>query len=168
MDIETLVAKDAIRDAIFRYCRVLDRMDKDAAYALWNDNSTTLYHGIYEGTGPGFIDWVWGSHATMERHSHQVTNTLIEVSGQTAVSESYVTVTLWMTVEDPSKVLEIVSRGRYLDNWSVQPGSDGDLRWGIDRRENITDIQTVTTVDRSDVAEASTRDSQDPSWKLFR
>ena len=167
MNIETLAAKEAIRDNIFRYCRVLDRMDKQGAYALWNEGSKTLYHGIYEGTGPGFIDWVWESHSMMERHSHQITNVIIEVDGDTAISESYVTVTLWMPTEDKDKVLEIVSRGRYLDNWSVQPGSDGKPRWGIDRRENVTDLQTETLVKRGNLPDGSRRDEQDPLYALL-
>ena len=167
MSTEMLLAKDAIREAIYRYCRVLDRMDKEGAYALWNKNSKTLYHGIFEGTGPDFIDWVWESHATMERHSHQVSNIMIDVHGDTAVSESYVTVTLWMPTDAEGKVLEIISRGRDLDNWSLQPGTDGELRWGLDRRENVTDLQTATLVNRGDVPEASRRDRRDPLYSLL-
>ena len=36
-------------------------------------------HGLFEGTGHGFIDWVWKAHEGMERHSHQITNVLIDV-----------------------------------------------------------------------------------------
>ncbi len=168
MNLNTLIAKDAIRETIYNYCRVLDRMDKQGAYDLWNENSVALYHGIYEGTGPGFIDWVWEAHAQMERHSHQVTNIMIEVDGDTAVSESYVTATLWLPVEEEGKVLEIVSRGRYLDNWSLQPGRDGALRWGLDRRENVTDLQTSNLVNRDDVPAASRRDTGDPLYALLR
>ena len=167
MDMETLVAKDAIRDAIYRYCRVLDRMDKQGAYDLWNENSTALYHGIFEGSGPGFVDWVWEAHAALERHSHQITNVLIEVSGESAVSESYVTVTLWPPADAEGTVQEIVARGRYLDKWSVQSGRDGRKRWGIDSREHIVDMHSVVTVTPGDVAAESRRDSQDPSFKLF-
>ncbi len=168
MNLNTLIAKDAIRETIYNYCRVLDRMDKQGAYDLWNENSVALYHGIYEGTGPGFIDWVWEAHAQMERHSHQVTNVMIEVRGDSAVSESYVTATLWLPVEEECKVLEIVSRGRYLDNWSLQPGRDGAMRWGLDRRENVTDLQTSNLVNRDDVPAASRRDTGDPLYALLR
>lgn len=167
MNLDSLIAKDAIRESIYNYCRVLDRMDKKSAYELWNEDSVALYHGIYEGTGPGFIDWVWEAHATMERHSHQITNVMIEVDGNTAISESYVTVALWIPTGEEGKALEIISRGRYLDNWSLQPGSNGEMRWGLDRRENVTDLQTVTSVDRSDVPEASRRDAQDPLYALL-
>ena len=103
----------------------------------------------------------------MERHSHQVSNIMIDVHGDTAVSESYVTVTLWMPTDAEGKVLEIISRGRYLDNWSLQPGTDGELRWGLDRRENVTDLQTATLVNRGDVPEASRRDRRDPLYSLL-
>ena len=49
-ELETLVAKQAIRDALSRYCRGLDRMDKAMAYAVWHPDGTADYQGIFEGT----------------------------------------------------------------------------------------------------------------------
>ena len=92
---------------------------------------------------------------------------LIEVSGDRAVSESYVTVTLWTPADADGKVLEIVARGRYLDKWSVQAGRDGQARWGIDSREHVLDMHSLITVTPGEVAAVSRRDSRDPSFKLF-
>lgn len=167
MSIENLIAINDIRDKIYLYCRVLDRMDKEGAYSLWNKNSVALYHGIYEGSGPGFIDWVWESHLAMERHSHQITNTLIQVKGERAVSESYVTVALWTLPDTEGNAMEIVGRGRYLDTWSIQKDASGKSRWGIDRREHVLDMHSVNVLTRGDVAEQSRRDVNDPSFALF-
>src|SRR5665213_3060327 len=91
-----LVAKQAITEAIYRYCRGLDRMDREVALSVWHPAGTADWGETYfQGTGAGFIDWVWEVHAGFERHSHQITNILIEVNGDRAVSESYVTVALW-------------------------------------------------------------------------
>ena len=167
MNTEMLIAKDAIRDKIYEYCRLLDRMDKQAAYDLWNENSKALYYGIFEGTGPGFIDWVWEAHAGMDRHAHQISNVIIKVQGETAVSESYVTVALWTPADEDGNVMEIVARGRYLDRWSLQVGGNGEKRWGIDMREHVMDMHTITAVTTGDVPEESRRDLQDPSFALF-
>ena len=59
VELETLLAKQAVRDALSRYCRGLDRMDKAMAYAVWHPDGTADYEGIFEGTGHGFVDWVW-------------------------------------------------------------------------------------------------------------
>ena len=88
--LQSLLDRDAIRDVLSRYCRGLDRMDRPLADTVWHPEGTALYEGIFEGTGAGFLDWVWEAHANMDRHSHQITNVLIELDGDRATSEAYV------------------------------------------------------------------------------
>ena len=89
-----LVAKDAIREQIYNYARGLDRMDRELATRVCHADGTADYMGTYEGTGAGFVDWVWPRHEPLVAHSHQITNVLIKVDGDTAVSESYVMASL--------------------------------------------------------------------------
>jgi hypothetical protein len=152
-----------IYDVLCKYCRGLDRMDKEMSYAVWHEDGTALYHDMYEGSGRGFVDWVWGAHAVMERHSHQLGNHLIMVDGERARSETYVTVTLWTLPDADQQQQEIVGRGRYLDQWSKQDGN-----WAIDHREHILDMQTVHDLNRGYVSAASSRDESDPSFGLVR
>ena len=93
--LQDLLDKDAIRDVLHNYCRALDRMDKPLARSVWHEDGTAHYHDIYEGSGYGFVDWVWTAHAAMARHSHQIANSRIRIDGDQAVSEAYVTVALW-------------------------------------------------------------------------
>ena len=106
----------------------------NATKAMGYDKLNTIqYSGSgFEGTGAGFLDWVWPVHETFERTSHQVTNILIEVDGDRATSETYVTVCLRGAEAD------IVGRGRYHDTWSRRDG-----RWGVDVRRYRDDIQQV-------------------------
>ena len=115
----TLWAKQEIRDVLSRYCRGLDRMDREMAESVFHEDAPANYIGMYAGTGRGFIEWVWGAHEGMERHSHQITNVLIEVDAadETAVSEAYVTVCLWTKPDEHGTQIEIVARSRYLDRW---------------------------------------------------
>jgi hypothetical protein len=93
--VDVLVAKQAITEAIYTYCRALDRMDWDLAHTVWHPDGTADYGpNMFQGTGPGFIEWVWAQHAGMMGHSHQITNILIEVDGDRAASEAYVTAAL--------------------------------------------------------------------------
>ena len=94
---------DDIRARLARYCRGLDRMDKDMAYAVWHPDATATYYDMFEGSGHGFIDWVWKVHAGVERHSHQIANTLVNIDGDKAVSEAYVTVCLWARPDQDGK-----------------------------------------------------------------
>lgn len=157
--LERLQSETEIRALLAGYCRALDRMDKPAAYAVWHPGGTALYHDIFEGTGRGFVDWVWGAHAGMERHSHQIAQSLIDVRGDIARSETYITVALW-TLPDASGVQqEIVSRGRYLDRLSRREG-----RWAIDHREHVLDMQSLHRLDPGYVSQVSARDTGDPSF----
>lgn len=135
-DLQILMTKQAITEVIYGYCRALDRMDKPAAYAVWHADGTADYgDDIFQGPGWGFVDWVWTAHAAMSTHSHQITNVLIQVDGDRAASESYVTVALrTLPMGDGGHVAEIFSRGRYLDRWSYKDG-----QWAIDHRIYITD-----------------------------
>ena len=160
--LQPLIDRQAIYDTLCRYCRGLERMDKDLAYSVWHEGGTALYHGMFEGSGHGFVDWVWEAHAAMERHSHQIANALIVVDGKAAKSETYVTVTLWTNPDQEGRLQEITVKGRYLDEWAERSG-----RWAISHREYVTDMQSMHDVDRDTVDEASQRNSSDPSFRLF-
>jgi ketosteroid isomerase-like protein len=152
--------KLAIRDVLTRYCRGLDRMDREMADSVFSADCSAHYYDMYEGTGHGFLDWAWEIHADMDRHSHQVTNALIEVSGDTAVSEAYATVVLW--TQHP-EVKEICCRGRYLDRWEKRDGE-----WLIVHREHVLDTQSTNGIPDVEAANPqSRRDRSDPSFRFF-
>jgi len=156
-----LYEKAAIRDVLSRYCRGLDRMDKDMAYSVFGAEATAHYHDIYQGSGHGFIDWVWGAHETMAGHSHQITNVLIELDGDRAVSEAYVTVILQQ--QRDAGAVEIQVRGRYLDRWHKRDG-----RWQIVQREHIVDTQSEIPLAAIGSSTASRRDRSDASFNYLR
>jgi hypothetical protein len=164
-DWRELAAKQAIRDVLASYCRSMDRMDRDLALGVWHEGGTCEYVDMFEGTGAGFVDWVWEQHEGMLRHSHQITNVniAVDVDAGRAVSEAYVTVALWAPPADAPT--EIISRGRYLDRWSLRDG-----RWAVDHRVYLQDLMTMAPVPADAVAGASarsTRDEADPSYELF-
>ncbi|WP_419924695.1 nuclear transport factor 2 family protein [Candidatus Poriferisocius sp.] len=163
--LEALVAKQAITEVIYGYCRALDRMDKDAAYEVWHADGTADYgEDIFKGTGRRFVDWVWTAHAAMSTHSHQITNVLIQVDGSRAASEAYVTVALrTLPFGDAAEVADIFARGRYLDQWSRRDG-----RWAIDHRDFITDHSVTVPNSNPDSHDPrSIRGPEDLSVALF-
>ena len=162
-DLAALLARREIRDQLSRYCRALDRMDKPLAYAVWHEDGTASYLGMYEGTGRGFVDWVWKQHEPMQCHSHQITNVLAQVEGDAARSEAYVTVVLWLAPDAEGARMEIVVRGRYLDRWSRRDG-----RWAIDHRVHVVDTHTQRRLAPGEHGPSqSARDASDPSFALF-
>ena len=160
--LRTLADKDAIRDVLYTYCRALDRMDRPLASTVWHPGATAHYDGIYEGTGEGFLDWVWKSHAAMERHSHQITNTLIRIDGDHATSEAYVTVVLWTLPDTQGRQRELVGRGRYIDRLEKREGV-----WAIVHRLHLLDQSSDFPLGRADVSEGSRRDATDGSYSIL-
>lgn len=155
-----LAAKDEIREQIYNYARGLDRMDRELATRVWHPYGTANYIGTYEGTGAGFVDWVWPRHETMTAHSHQITNVLIEVDGDTAVSEAYVMASLHTQTVDGATTLLV--RSRYADTWSKRDG-----RWAIDHRLAITDFRTLSVADDPGEPTEGRRDRRDPSYQAY-
>jgi hypothetical protein len=153
--------KLAIRDVLSRYCRGLDRMDKTMARSVFSADAPAHYYDMYQGTGHGFVDWAWEIHAGMERHSHQISNVLIDLDGDSARSESYVTVALWL--RKGNDIVEIVCRGRYLDHWQKR-----DQQWLIVERKHVLDMQSTNGIPDADAPnKESARDESDPSFEIF-
>ena len=165
--LQELLAKQAITEVLHRYCRGLDRMDREMAESVWHPGGTADYGPMFNGTGTGFLDWVWGAHAGMARHSHMVSNALIEVdvAAGTAVSETYISVWLRTPPHD-GVVLDLFGRGRYVDRWSRRDGV-----WAIDHRRYVDDLQRMQESRASSLTDGSSatgrRDRTDPSFEVF-
>jgi hypothetical protein len=164
--LDVLLIKQDIRDALSRYCRAMDRRDEPLAAGVWHVEGTADYGDIFRGTGAEFATWVTETHGGFDRHSHQITNVLVEVgsTGDAAVSEAYVTVALWTAPDANGGVTQILSRGRYLDKWERRG------RWGIVDRHYVEDYTTMQQLTAAEVAPASPdsrRDHDDPSYFLF-
>ena len=165
--VEELAAKQAITEVLHRYCRGLDRMDREMAESVWHPGGTADYGPMYQGTGTGFLDWVWGAHEALARHSHMVSNALIDVdvSAGTAASETYISV--WLrTFPHDGVVTDLFGRGRYVDRWSRRDGT-----WAIDHRRYVDDLQRAQQSPATSLTDGSTatgrRDRTDPSFEVF-
>lgn len=158
IDAHAAGAEHAITRVLHRYCRAMDRIDAELGYTVWHPAGLADYGPVFDGTGRGFIDWVCSFHRTLDAHSHQIANALIDVDGDVAVSETYVTVALLATVEERRVVT--TGRGRYLDEWSHRDG-----RWAIDRRRYVHDFSVKQVVDVN--PGWGRRDAADPSYALL-
>lgn len=87
-DLTTLLDREAIREAVFRYCRGIDRLDEAALRAsYWPD--ATDSHGAYKGSASGFIDIALPKLRESGRMIHHVGNLSIELRGTQAAVETY-------------------------------------------------------------------------------
>lgn len=164
-DTETLRAvtdRQAITDQIYRYCRAMDRIDHELGYSIWHEDGTADYGAdVFVGSGRDFVDHVCIQHGHLAVHSHQVTNIVIELDGDTASSEAYVTARLRM--ERGGKLLQMVVLSRYLDRWSKRAD-----RWAIDHRVTVMDMDEVREVTPMKQHDRGRRDSGDPSYAVLK
>jgi hypothetical protein len=157
-----LVAREAIRQQLHNYCRAMDRRDDQLGYAAWHEDGTADYGAaIFQGSGRDFVDQVSRNHLRRAVHSHQIATIGIEIDGDRAVSESYVTVRLRTAVF--GRFTEELYVGRYLDRWSCRDG-----RWAIDHRVWVLDFDEQDRPVTTSLPGAGRRDSADPSYDLFR
>ncbi len=150
----------AITDQIYRYCRSVDRLDVPLGHRVFHADSYADF-GSYKGSGRGWIDYICKVHLTFLHHSHQVTNIIIDVNGDQAGSESYVTATL--RSREGTQVLQRQFWARYVDEWSRRDG-----RWAIDKRECVIDFDSVSEVTSINDCSRSRRDASDPSYLVLQ
>jgi hypothetical protein len=128
-----VIDKQQITETIYRYCRAIDTDDRDTILSAWHPEASVAYEGIFEGTIVEFVDWVIQGHRDVERSSHQTANVVIDLDGDRARSETYITACL----RKPDR--DTVARGRYIDVWVRF-----DNGWRIAQRRYENDMTQVT------------------------
>jgi hypothetical protein len=160
-EFRSLYDKQQITEALYTYCRAVDRVDRVLGYSIWHEDAVVDYgDSIYRGSGRGVIDYICDSHLKGVVHSHQITNIIIKLDGDRAFSEAYVTSGARIMFGEALK--QVTTRGRYLDRWSRREG-----RWGIDRRFFAHDFDEIRSITPGHIPPRFSLDRSDPSYALF-
>ncbi|MEW4467658.1 nuclear transport factor 2 family protein [Parasphingorhabdus sp. JC815] len=138
--LKQLLDKQAITETLWRYCRGMDRMDKEITLSCWHPGGTDDHAPVFKGTAEGFIEWLWPVHAEMTATRHFVSNISIELNGDHAASESYWHVQLRIPRSDG--IYDLIGDGRYLDHFEQIDGV-----WAIRHRTSIGCMTRVSKVD---------------------
>lgn len=164
--IDELLAKQAITELIYRYPRGLDRLDRDILLSVGHPDARVEFGKTPFTTWGAYVDWLLEAHQPMLGNNHRITNILIEVRGDTAVSEASGTATLLVAIKGTDDFEERWMHSRYLDRWARRNG-----RWGITHRQTVIDYRRVSVVSGADVRSryqiAPRTGRDDPSYKLF-
>lgn len=87
--VQRLGDRAAIQDAMYRWCRGVDRRDLDLARSAFHPDAIDN-HGQYNGGLDGLIEWLSHRHRTISMSMHICANMLIEFGdADTAVVETY-------------------------------------------------------------------------------
>lgn len=111
-ELADLLNREKIRDCLARLARGEDR--RDAALlkgAYWPDAADD--HGVFVGSFAEYLAWVVPGAPSIPVTLHTLGQSLIELSGDTAVVETHVTA--YHRIDMGEQVRDIVLGGRYLD-----------------------------------------------------
>jgi hypothetical protein len=160
--LQELADRQVITELIYRYCRSVDRLDIPLGHSIWHADAIADYgKDFYQGNGRGVIDLICAQHLHTLHHSHQVSNIIIDLHGDRAGSESYVTATLRIQRAEQRQQMTVWSR--YIDQWSRR-----DARWGLDKRIAIRDFDETREVVPMSDHQVGRRDRSDPSYVVLR
>lgn len=165
--LEELLAKQAITELLYKYPRALDRLDRELLTSLAHPEATVKFGNWNFKDWKAYVDFMMKAHADMDGNEHRITNILIEVRGDKAVSESTGTATLLVKAEKkPDTYEERWMHSRYLDRWSKRGG-----RWALDSRITLTDYRRIKFLTADDVKanyQTGARSGRDDaSYQLF-
>lgn len=159
-----LWAKEEIRKKLYTYTRACDRNDIELGASVFTEDSVYDCGENFKGSGRAFFEWCIPTHQNyFAVTNHNLGNILIEVNGDTAVSESYIhAFNVYIPQIDPEgRSIVTDDRGRYLDEWKCVNGE-----WLIAKRRFIRDIHSQYPV--ADFQSTwGARDASDPSYELF-
>jgi ketosteroid isomerase-like protein len=163
-DLERIAAELEIREVLARYCRAVDRGDRDGIAAVYHPDAHDD-HGPFTGSPADFADYIVAKFdACPHVGQHHVTNVLVELDGDAARVESYF---LALNPQAPEKGggHDLVG-GRYLDRFERRDG-----RWLIADRRVVLDVTRDALAGSawpSGPFAAGARRGDDPSAGFFR
>ena len=129
--LRTLLDERAIERVILRYCRGIDRLDRELVRSCYHADATD-HHGSFRGGVDEYLDWAWKLLERYDSTMHLIGNTLIEVDGAAARAESYGVAFHRGDATVPEH--NLITGFRYVDRFE-QRGNE----WRIARRVSTTE-----------------------------
>jgi hypothetical protein len=163
-DLGLLLDKQAIREAVLRYCRGVDRLDMDMVRSAYHPGGID-HHTGFSGPIEDYVVWVEAGLRRFDGTTHIVGNHYAEIDGDVAVTETYGQAVHWGTpADDPRR--NFTTGFRYVDHMARRDG-----RWAIVERWAVREW-TFSDVGRPLPKEGAgptgRRDGEDPVQSLRR
>jgi hypothetical protein len=155
--------RQEIYDCLMRYCRGVDRLDRDMVLSVYHPDAIDD-HGIFLGTREEFADWALALHARHQSVTqHIITNHSCDLNGDVAHTESYY---MFAGMNKGGTPLTVCG-GRYVDRFERREG-----RWAIAARMSILEWQGTPgevfvkrePVSPDDHSHEGSRNRGDPSY----
>jgi ketosteroid isomerase-like protein len=133
-EVRELLAREAIRAVIHRYCRAIDRCDAQLLTSCYHEDAVEDHGGFFLGTRDEWVSMVIANlHADYTATTHMATNIAIELEGEEAHAETYVLAAHESRDTGSGVELQWLG-GRYIDRFVRRDG-----QWRILRRTLVVD-----------------------------
>jgi ketosteroid isomerase-like protein len=122
--VRELLDRQEILDCIHRYCRAVDRFDRELLLSVYHPDAVDD-HGVFVGGPKAFVEWAFDYHRQFQEVTHHiVTNHHCELDGDTAHTETY-----WIFSGINRQGPPSIHFGRYIDRFERRNG-----KWAIAAR----------------------------------
>lgn len=137
--LDTLIAKQAIRELALLYSRGVDRGDIALLRTLYTRDGWDAHGAHFNGPAGEFVDFLEKSLPHMRAGTHLVCNHLIAVDGDRAEGEVYAIA--WHLIPDGSNrqgggEQHMIEPVRYCDQYAIEDG-----QWRFARRDVAFDMK---------------------------
>jgi hypothetical protein len=142
--IQQLWDREQIRQCLTRYCRGVDRFDRELILSAFHPDCLDE-HGKFVGNREEFVEWALGQHGAAHlSHQHCLLNQTVEIEGDAAHSEAYF---MFVCMNRKGKPLTL-GGGRYVDRFEKRGGE-----WRIAARVTLRDWALMDEIaDMSDLS----------------
>jgi hypothetical protein len=159
-----LLDKHEIHEVLLRYCRGVDRMDKELIASVFHPDAIDD-HGGDPMVGTGIADGLAEARrsAGLDDVTHRIANALIEVEGDTAYSEAYFISS--STIQRDGRPYLRTRAGRYIDRFERR-----NDEWKIAHRVVVDDwsrLDEATERAEGTLTRPGRVAPDDPSYVLF-
>lgn len=147
-DLQRFVDEAAIRRVIYRYCRGVDRVDRELVRSCYHPDARDS-HGTFEGSVEEFLEWCFGLLENYEKTVHFIGNVLVDFDDSdpdVAYAESYTVASHRSSSLKPMRNMTVTCR--YVDRFERRPVDGSEPRWRIADRQVVTDLLELGARDR--------------------
>lgn len=161
--LEAMLDKQEITEALTRFSRGMDRLDRDAYMSAFHPDAE-MAAGPFVGTAAECADWSFPMHDEGQILTHHsLLNITIDLDGDTAHTETY-----YLFVARNKDESLVMAGGRYIDRFERR-----NDEWKIALRTNAIEwacLPPAIPIPFADVADlygngAPARDRTDPSYR---
>lgn len=158
--LETLIAKEEIRELAQLYSRGIDRKDSALLRTLYTKDATDTHDKVFDGGVEAYLDFLEKSFPHMPYGGHHVCNHLISVDGDEAEGEVYA-IAYHVIPDRKGGWVEDLLLVRYIDRYRKENG-----RWLFAKRVVTFDMRNIRPIEAP--KDSAPDPARDPSYSVLR